>query len=256
MVWARSLLFNLLFFGITFVVAIITIPTLVMPRRAALAMTQLWARLVIWALRWSVGVRVEIRGWENLPPGGVVIAAKHQSAFDTIIWLSLLHEPAYVMKKELLRIPLYGWHARKAGMIPVDREGGGAALRGMLRAATARVAAGRQVVIFPEGTRTPVGQRVSYQPGVVAIAAGTGAPVVPVATDSGRVWGRRHFLKRPGMIRISVLPPLPPGLNRAKLLAALELQIEAETDRLMAEPQAGPHAALPASPATVDKAVD
>jgi 1-acyl-sn-glycerol-3-phosphate acyltransferase len=255
MIWARSLLFNLLFFGITVVVSIATIPTLPMSRRSTLWMTKLWARWVIWALRWSVGVKVEIRGWENLPPGGVVIAAKHQSAFDTIIWLSLLEEPAYVMKKELLRIPLYGWHARKAGMIPVDREGGGAALRGMLRAATDRVAAGRQVVIFPEGTRTPVGQRVSYQPGVVAIAAGTGAPVVPVATDSGRVWGRRHFLKRPGMIRISVLPPLPPGLNRAKLLAALESQIEGETDRLMAEPQSGPIAAIPATSAAVDKAV-
>jgi len=251
MVWLRSLLFNLLFLGITVVVAVITIPTLVMRRRAALAMTQLWARLVIWALRFACDVKVELRGWDNLPAGGVVIAAKHQSAFDTIVWLSLLHEPAYVMKKELLAIPLYGWHARKAGMIPVDREGGGPALRSMLRAATAAVAAGRQVVIFPEGTRTPVGLRVVYQPGVVAIASGTGAPVVPVATDSGRVWGRRAFVKHPGLIRISVLPALPPGLNRARLLTALQTQIEGETDRLMAEPQMGPD-----SDEAVDKAVD
>ncbi|MGX9964661.1 lysophospholipid acyltransferase family protein [Roseomonas sp. F4] len=239
MIWLRSLAFNILFFGITAVVSLLAVPALLMPRAAALAVTRFWAWLVVGALRITVGVRVEIRGWENLPPGGVVIAAKHQSAFDTIIWLSLLSDPAYVMKKELLAIPLYGWHARKAGMIPVDREGGGVALRNMLRAATAAVAAGRQVVIFPEGTRTAVGDRVAYQPGVVAIAAGTGAPVVPVATDSGRVWGRRHFLKRPGVIRISILPPLPPGLKRAALLTALETQIEGETDRLMAEPQHG-----------------
>ncbi|MGK7864504.1 lysophospholipid acyltransferase family protein [Falsiroseomonas sp. E2-1-a4] len=239
MIWLRSLIFNILLFGITAVVGIIAIPTLLMPSSAALRVTRLWAQLVILALRYSVGVRVEVRGWENLPPGGVVIAAKHQSAFDTIIWLSLLDKPAYVMKKQLLAIPVYGWHARNAGMIPVDREGGGPALRGMLRAATAAVAGGAQVVIFPEGTRTPVGQRVAYQPGVVAIAAGTGAPVVPVATDSGRVWGRRHFLKRPGLIRIVILPPLPAGLNRTRMLEALQNQIEDTTDRLMAEPQFG-----------------
>ncbi|WP_439596170.1 lysophospholipid acyltransferase family protein [Falsiroseomonas sp.] len=249
MIWLRSLVFNILFFGITAGIGILAVPALLLPVRFTRGVTRLWARLVILALRLAVGVRVEVRGWHHLPPGGVVLAAKHQSAFDTIIWLSLLSQPAYVMKKELLSIPFYGWHARKAGMIPVDRAGGAAALRGMLRAATEAVAAGRQVVIFPEGTRTAVGQRVSYQPGVVAIAAGTGAPVVPVATDSGRVWGRRHFLKRPGVIRISLLPPLPPGLNRARMLAALEAQIETETDRLMAEPQ------LPTREDPVDKSV-
>lgn len=249
MIWLRSMVFNLLLIGITAVVGIIAIPALLMPRGAALQVTRLWARLVVLALRFTVGVRVEVRGWENLPPGGVVIAAKHQSAFDTIIWLSLLDQPAYVMKKELLAIPIYGWHARRAGMIPVDREGGGPALRGMLRAASTAVAAGRQVVIFPEGTRTPIGERVAYQPGVVAIAAGTGAPVVPVATDSGRVWGRRHFLKRPGLIRIAILPPLPSGLNRARMLTALQTQIEDMTDRLMSEPQFG-H-----PPTPVDKSV-
>jgi 1-acyl-sn-glycerol-3-phosphate acyltransferase len=167
-----------------------------------------------------------------------VVAAKHQSAFDTVIWLGLLPDTAYVLKKELLAIPLYGWHLRKSGMIPVDRAGGGPALRGMLRQAQAALAEGRQVVIFPEGTRTAPGVRVPYQPGVVAIASASGAPVFPVATDSGRVWGRRAFIKRPGVIRISVLPPLPPRLPRAALLAALEEAIETETDRLFAEEHA------------------
>jgi 1-acyl-sn-glycerol-3-phosphate acyltransferase len=196
---------------------------------------RLWSRAVVWLLRATCGVRLELRGMENLPPGPCVIAAKHQSAFDTIVWLGLLPDPAYVLKKELLSIPLYGWHVRKMAMIPVDRDGGGSALRTMLRTAQGVLADGRQVVIFPEGTRTAPGQRVPYHPGVVAIAGASTAPVIPVATDSGRIWGRRAFLKRPGAIHISVLPPLPPGLPRARLLAALEDAIETESDRLLAE---------------------
>ena len=131
--WLRALLFNIAFFGITIFMVLVAIPTLFLSRKAALRTTRQWAWLVTWALRVIVGVRIEVRGWEKLPPGGVVIAAKHQSAFDTIVWLSLLETPAYVMKKELLRIPFYGWHIRKVGNIPVDRDGGGVALRPQLR---------------------------------------------------------------------------------------------------------------------------
>lgn len=231
----RSLLFNIAFFATTAVFATGALPLLAAPPRAMRALARAWARVVIAELRLICGVRVELRGAENLPHGAAVIAAKHQSAFDTLVWLTLLDEPAYVLKKELLSIPLYGWHVRRAGNIPVDRAGGGPALRGMLRAAQATLEAGRPVVIFPEGTRTAPGQRVPYLPGVVAIAGASPAPVIPVATDSGRVWGRRSFLKRPGVIRISVLPPLPPGLPRAKLLAALQDAIETESDKLLAE---------------------
>lgn len=234
----RSILFNLAFFSATAVVTLLALPLLLAPPRAIRRVAAAWARLTLWLLRVICGVRVELRGMERIPPGPAVIAAKHQSAFDTIVWLSLLPDVAYVLKKELLSIPVYGWHAGHAGMIPVDRAGGGAALRGMLRAAQGVLAEGRPIVIFPEGTRTAPGQRVPYQPGVVAIASATTAPVLPVATDSGRVWGRRAFRKRPGVIRISVLPPLPHGLPRARLLAALEAAIEGETDRLLAEPLA------------------
>lgn len=234
MLMLRSLLFNIAFFGLTALVAVIAVPLLPAPRAAALALVRLWARLVVHLLRLICGVRLELRGFEHIAPGAAVLAAKHQSAFDTVVWLALLPDPAYVLKKELLRIPLYGWHARKCGMIPVDRAGGGPALRAMLRGAQAALEAGRQVVIFPEGTRTAPGERVPYLPGVVAIAGASTAPVHPVATDSGRLWGRRAFLKRPGVIHISVLPPLPPGLPRARLLVALQDAIETETDRLMA----------------------
>jgi 1-acyl-sn-glycerol-3-phosphate acyltransferase len=236
----RSLLFNIAFFALTATVGIGALPALLAPPSVMRRVVRSWARAVILLLRWICGVRVELRGMQHIPPGAAVIVSKHQSAFDTIIWCALLPDVAYVLKKELLAIPLYGWHARHVGMIPVDRSGGGPALKAMLRAAQAALAAGRPVVIFPEGTRTAPGERVPYQPGVVAIAgaaAAAGAPVLPVATDSGRLWGRRAFQKRPGTIRISVLPPLPAGLPRAKLLAALEAAIETETDRLMAEPE-------------------
>jgi 1-acyl-sn-glycerol-3-phosphate acyltransferase len=242
MILLRACLFNLAFFGLTLVVTFVALPLLVAPREGIMTVARLWARAVIALLRVIVGARLEVRGMEHIPPGPVVIAAKHQSAFDTIVWLTLLPNTAYVMKKELLSIPLYGWHARKMGMIPVDRAGGGPALRAMLRGAQASLEEGRQVVIFPEGTRTAPGERGTYQPGIVAIAGLGVAPVIPAATDSGRVWGRRAVLKRPGVIRISILPPLPPGLPRAKLLAELAVAIEAETDRLLGEE-------------TVDKAV-
>lgn len=235
MILFRAYLFNLAFFGLTLVVTFFALPLLLAPREGIMTVARLWARAVIALLRIIVGVRLEVRGMEHIPPGPVVIAAKHQSAFDTIVWLTLLPDIAYVLKKELLSIPLYGWHARKMGMIPVDRAGGGPALRAMLRGAQAALEEGRQVVIFPEGTRTAPGERVPYQPGVVAIAGLGVAPVIPVATDSGRVWGRRAVLKRPGVIRISVLPPLPAGLPRAKLLAELAAAIETETDRLFGE---------------------
>jgi 1-acyl-sn-glycerol-3-phosphate acyltransferase len=232
----RSAIFNALVFVLTWTVMLLSLPLLAAPRAALHAVLRVWARIVIWLLRAVCGVRVEMRGLGHIPPGGCVLAAKHQSAFDTAIWLALLPDAAYVLKRELLSIPVYGWLARKAEMIPVDRTGGGAALRAMLRQAVAALAAGRQVVIFPEGTRTAPGERVPYQPGVVAIAAASSAPVIPVATDSGRIWGRRAFRKHPGVIRVSVLPPLPGGLNRAALMSALEEAIETETAALLAEP--------------------
>jgi 1-acyl-sn-glycerol-3-phosphate acyltransferase len=235
-IWLRSLLFNLAFFTLTPAIAVSCLPLLLLPRRHMLRLLRGWARAVLWLLRVLVGARVEVTGQENLPRGAAVVAAKHQSAFDTIVWLLLVPDCAYVLKKELLRIPLYGTLVLHAGMIPVDREGGGPALRRMLRAAGTALAEGRQVVIFPEGTRTAPGERVPYFPGVVGLAAAAeaaGAPVVPVATDSGLVWGRRAFRKRAGVIHIAVLPPLPRGLPRAEVLPRLEQVIEDESQRLL-----------------------
>lgn len=240
LVWIRSAIFNLCFFGLTAVIAVLALPTLLMPRAAALRIMRFWAWSVVGLLRAICGIRFRLLGARHLPAQGLpaLIAAKHQSAFDTIIWLGLLPAPAYVLKQELLRIPVYGALARHAGMIAVDRAAGAGAMRHLLRAGREAAAAGRQIVIFPEGTRVAPGDRVPYQPGIAALAAATHLPVIPAAIDSGLLWGRRAFRKRPGTITLSILPPLPPGLPRPELLARLDDLIETETDRLMhqAEP--------------------
>ena len=236
MTWLRSALFNLFFFGFSasFAVSLLPLLPLPLPRRWLLAPIRLWAGLVILMLRLLCGIRVRVTGREHLPAegGAALVAAKHQSAFDTVVWLWLLPDPAYVLKRELLDIPVWGWLARGAGMIAVDRLAGASAMRHLLRAGQAAAAEGRQMVIFPEGTRVPPGERRPYQPGVVALAAATGLPVIPVATDSGLRWGRRAFHKRSGIITVAVLPPLPAGLQRDALLRRLEEAIEPETRRL------------------------
>ncbi|WP_137127021.1 1-acyl-sn-glycerol-3-phosphate acyltransferase [Roseomonas sp. HF4] len=230
----RSALFNLVFLGGTALTVVLGLPLLAAPPRVVIVYIRGWARLMLALLRLICGIRVEVTGLGHVPPGGAIIAAKHQSAFDTVVWLTLLPDPVYVMKKELLSIPVWGWFARRCGQVPVDRDAGASALRGMVRAAGAALAAGRPVVIFPEGTRSAPAQRLPYQPGVAALAGATGAPVVPAATDSGLAWGRRAFQKRAGVIHVSILPPLPPGLRRAPFMALLEETIETETARLIA----------------------
>ncbi|MBY0336713.1 MAG: 1-acyl-sn-glycerol-3-phosphate acyltransferase [Acetobacteraceae bacterium] len=233
MVLVRSLVFNLIFFAGTALASALVLPFALGSRPRVLAMMRAWGRCVLVLLRAICGIELRVLGRDHLPASGAaLIAAKHQSAFDTIVWFTLLPAPAYVMKQELFRIPLYGWLARAAGHIGVDREAGARAMRGLLRAGQQAAAEGRQVVIFPEGTRTAPGERRAYQPGVAALAAAMKAPVIPVATDSGRFWGRRSFLKRPGVLTVSVLPPLPHGLGKDALLGAIEDAIEAEQARL------------------------
>ena len=245
MTWLRSALFNLFFFVFSATYATLLLPLLLGPRRWLVAPLRLWAGVVIGMLRLLCGIRLRVTGREHLPADGgpALLAAKHQSAFDTVVWLWLLPDTAYVLKRELLNIPVWGWLVRGSGMIAVDRMAGASAMRHLLRVGKAAAAENRQMVIFPEGTRVPPGERRPYQPGVAALAAATGLPVIPVATDSGLRWGRRAFHKRPGVITVAVLPPLPPGLKRDALLHRLEDAIEPATLRLLQS-------------STVDKPVD
>jgi 1-acyl-sn-glycerol-3-phosphate acyltransferase len=234
LVMLRSYLFSLCFFLMTTTLTLLLIvPVLLLPRSALVPLLRLYAGMVIGLLRLCCGIRLRVTGREYLPTSGAaLVAAKHQSAFDTLVWLHLLPDASYVLKSELLKVPLWGVLARKSKMIAVDRQAGGKAMRQMLAEAKAAGAEGRQVVIFPEGTRVLPGQKVPYQPGVVGLAGIMRVPVIPVATDSGLCWPRHGFRKPPGVITVALLPPLPVGLPREQLLPTLEAVIEAETDRL------------------------
>lgn len=221
MTFLRSALFNLFFFTSTFVLTLAAGAVhLVSPARVP-RVAQAWARLEIAAVRIICGIRMEVQGLGNLPAGPVLIAARHESAFDILAWLALTQAPCFVLKRELTKIPLFGHLLRTTGMIVIDRQAGAAALRPMLRQADQAVAEGRQIIIFPEGTRCEPGDFPPLQPGIAALAARTGLPVVPAVTDAGHRWGRRAFAKRPGTIRIAIQPPLDPKQNRATLLPAL-----------------------------------
>ncbi|MCB4820238.1 lysophospholipid acyltransferase family protein [Roseicella aerolata] len=227
MTWLRSLLFNLAFWTVTLVIGLLCLPLMLAPRQWMIPPMRLYARIMIGLLRVICGIRVRVEGRENLPQSGAaLIAAKHQSAFDTFVWFALVPDAAYVLKRELLRVPVYGWYSWKTRQIAVDRAAGASAVRHLVKSGKEAASEGRQIVIFPEGTRVAPGQRRPIQPGIAALAAATGLPVVPVATDSGLCWGRRAFRKRPGIITIAARPPIPPGLKRAELIRQLEDAIE------------------------------
>ncbi|HVZ09852.1 lysophospholipid acyltransferase family protein [Rhodopila sp.] len=221
MVLLRSILFNIVFFTITFLLTFVAEAMRLRGPAHGLVVPMFWARLNLRLLRWICGIRVEVTGLENVPPGAALIASRHQSAFDIFVWLTLVPKCCYVLKRELLRIPLFGPLMLHAGMIAVDREAGGAALRSLLREGERAVREQRQIVIFPEGTRAPPGRIGSLQPGIAALAARLGQPVIPVSTNSGLFWGRRAFRKRPGVIRIVIGEPIPASTPRAALMRSL-----------------------------------
>jgi len=222
MIWFRSLLFNIWFFGVTLVMGLLGVPVRWFARHHALWVAQSWAGLVLAGASAFCGIRVVVIGREHLPTqGAALIASQHQSAFDTLIWLRLVPRAAYVFKAELARVPLFGSLLVPAGQIPVDRGASFSAVRSLLRGADRAKADGRQIVIFPEGTRVAPGVEAELRPGIAALAARTGLPVIPVATDSGLLWGRRSFRKTPGAIHIVVGTPIPAGLSQTVLIETL-----------------------------------
>jgi 1-acyl-sn-glycerol-3-phosphate acyltransferase len=230
----RTLLFQLAFGLWTTVLGIAFLPLLLAPPLAMMRFGTFWSAGTLWLLRVCVGLDFEIVGREHLPPGPALIAMKHQSAWDTFAAPVIFRNVALVIKRELGWIPFYGWYALKAGMIPIDRSGGAGALKRMVAASEKALAAGRPVLIFPEGTRSAVGACTAYQPGAVALYRQLGVPLVPVAVNSGLYWGRRHFLKRPGRITVEILPAIAPGGERRAVMAELENRIETATARLVA----------------------
>jgi 1-acyl-sn-glycerol-3-phosphate acyltransferase len=235
MLFLRSLAFNLFFLLWGSFVLVSCLPVLLARPANAFYVGRLWVRVMLTTLRVLCGLGYEIRGRENLPRTPCIIASKHQSSWDTYIMALIVECPAMVLKRELLRIPIFGWYLTKGRMVPIDRDGGASALKAMINRAKACVAEGRSIVIYPEGTRSAPGERQPYHPGVYALYKQLDLPTVPIALNSGLFWGRKAFIKRPGKIILEVLPPIAPGLDRKTYLARLEQTIEEASDRLIAE---------------------
>jgi len=230
--YLRSLIFVALFYLWSAVLAFVYAPLVLAPPLWMLAAFRGWTLGVFALLRICCGVRVELRG--RPPEGAALIAAKHQCMFDVFAQFAWLPRNCFVMKKELLWIPFIGWYSRKTRMIVIDRAGGAQALRDLIRVARARFEEGRQVVIFPEGTRGAPGTTGAYQPGIAALYRDLGAPVCPVATNSGAHWPAHGFLRKPGVIVFEYLEPIPPGLPRAEFMRRLQSAIEEASTRLLA----------------------
>jgi 1-acyl-sn-glycerol-3-phosphate acyltransferase len=219
----RSALYEAYFIIVTLLFGLAALPIRWFARGRALGFARSWARTALAGLAPICGIRLAVTGLHHLPDRGpMLLASQHQSVFDTMVWMSLLERPCYVMKQELTRIPLFGPMLVPAGMIPVDRAAGASALRRLILDTEAARVAGRQIVIFPEGTRVPPGHYVPLQPGIAAIAARLGLPVLPVATDSGMYWTRDWLGKRAGTIHVAIGPPILCTTPRATMLAQIE----------------------------------
>lgn len=238
-VWLRSTLFNLAFYANGALWVVLCAPAMFLPRRTLLYLVRGWARSSLWLLRYLAGIRYEIRGTPHRE-GPLLVACKHQSVFETFALLPYFADPAFILKRELNWIPFFGWWALRMRMIPVDRARGREAMRRMTAMASAEAAAGRQIIIFPEGTRRRPGAPAEYKQGVGHIYAESGVPCQPIALNSGLYWPRRRWLRHPGTILVEFLDPVPPGLAREAFMARLEQTIEPASDRLLQEAAKAP----------------
>lgn len=235
MIGLRSFAYNVAFYVTLVVLMIVGLPSILMGRHAVFFMGRLWGRCSLWLLQHVCGLTVEFRGLENIPKGGAIIAAKHQSFLETFSLIEHAPDFAYVLKHELMYIPVFGWYLWGAEQIGIDRARGKTALQVLSERAAAVLKAGRQVFIFPEGTRRPPGAPPQYKYGVAYLYETSGAPCLPVALNTGLYWGRRGFRRRPGVAVIEYLPPIPPGLDREVFLARLQETIETACAGLNAE---------------------
>ena len=235
MITARSLIFNTLFYANLVVLMILGLPTMLLGRHGVFALARLWGAISVWLLEKICGLRVEYRGLENIPPGAVLIAAKHQSFLETFALLKYAPDFAIILKRQLTYIPLFGLYLIVSQQIAIDRGRGRQSLQQITTAANAVFAAGRQIFIYPEGTRRPPGAPPRYKQGVTALYAETGVSCLPVAVNTGLFWRRRGFLRRPGVAVIEYLPVILPGLDRAVFSDLLQSTIESACARLNAE---------------------
>lgn len=234
MIFLRSIAFNILFYVNFLIQAIVGLPALY-SQNATISLAKFWARSCIFLLRTVAGIRVEVRGAEHIPAGPLLVASKHQSALETIALIPLFDSPAFILKRELMWLPIFGWYTRRARLIPVNRGARAQALKDMTVHARQAMAENRQIIIFPEGTRRPVGAEPRYKYGVAHLYASLNVPCLPVALNSGMFWPRRTFLKHPGTVVIEILPPIMPGMEKEVFQQELLTRIETATDQLVEE---------------------
>jgi 1-acyl-sn-glycerol-3-phosphate acyltransferase len=228
----RSLVFSILFYGFFAVSAVAAAAISLVAPKSLVPFTRFWSRTWLALYRTICGVSYEVRGRENVPQGGCLLAVKHQSVWDTCALFAIFERPVYVLKSELMFIPFFGWALARLGCIPVKRGTGKSALDTMIRGTRIALAQNKQVVIFPEGTRTMVGQAANYKSGIGHLYTALEVACIPVALNSGTLWPRRTFLRPPGIIRVEVLSAIPPGLDRKEMFDLLVGRIEEASARL------------------------
>ncbi|WP_237153324.1 lysophospholipid acyltransferase family protein [Oryzibacter oryziterrae] len=248
----RSLLYSVYFFVGTLVLMILLSPAMLFGRSGAMAAARLWARIIMGGHQVITGIRHEFRNFDRLPKGGAILAIKHQSTWETIALMPHIGDPAFILKRELTWIPLFGWWLAAARMIPVNRGKGASAMKQMTEEARARVNAGQKVVLFPEGTRRPAGAEPAYKSGIAFLYGELKVPVVPIALNSGTCWPRKALVHRRGTIVAEVLAPIPPGLGLKEMLKRLQADLEAGCDRLILEAAARGDDLPPSALARVD----
>lgn len=237
MTFIRSLLYAIWFYGSMAIIGLLAMPISLFSRDFAMASVRFFAHTQAFGLWLLCGISMEVRGKENLPKGPGLIAMKHQSTYDTIAPFMFIENPAYILKKELLKAPVFGVYASRVG-IPIDRAGGAKTMRLMLAAAKVGVGSGQQIVIFPEGTRQLPDTPADIKPGIVLLYNELGVPCVPVALNTGLVWQGSGFTRKPGKIIFEILPPIEPGLKRSEFTEKLKAALDPATERLVAEGRA------------------
>ncbi|MES0884998.1 lysophospholipid acyltransferase family protein [Roseibium sp. SCP14] len=241
MLLLRSTIFQILFYSVTFVEMILFSPVMLLPRSWGWWIVPVWSKTLLLLMRVTVGLKIEVRGKENLPKGGFIAAMKHQSAWETVTLIPLFTSPTFILKRELRWIPIFGWYTAKYKQIPINRGKRSEALAAMMEAAKEAIAEERQILIFPEGTRRPAGAEPKYKYGIAHLYKDLKCPVVPIAHNAGLYWPRSSWVVYPGTVVVEILPPIEPGLPADEFHQKMVTAIETASDRLIDEARKAPH---------------
>jgi 1-acyl-sn-glycerol-3-phosphate acyltransferase len=239
--YLRSRTFDVLWglWSLCFLPVILVLMPLRRPTNAIRVLARFWMRVVLWMLEHIVGLKYREIGQENIPSDPCIIISNHQSPWEGMTFILRFPDVAYIAKKELVRIPIFGWYVKHFPMILVQRGGGAPAIRQMVEDCRAALAAGRPILIFPEGTRKRLATRVEFKRGIEHLYAGLNVPVLPIALNSGAFWGPDQPFRRRGTITVSYLPPIAPGLSPAEFKAHAEALLQSEKGRLLQNLGAG-----------------